>query len=482
MKLSTLLEKVNIIDVKADLDMGIIGVSYDTRTICPGDLFVAIRGLKYDGHKYIEDAVKKGAACVICEEPPTADAQYVLVENSRKALALSSAAWFGNPAEKMKIIGATGTNGKTTVTTLIKHVLEQCTEKKIGLIGTNGNWIGDKEYLTSYTTPESFEIQKLLAMMVDEGCEYVIMEVSSHALALDRVHGITFEVGIFTNLSPEHLDFHKSMEEYAKAKSLLFSICRNSVVNIDDEYAQIMIDNAPGRVFTYSIKNEKADLVGKNVHLRPNKVEFCALTVGNLCRVELKIPGLFSVYNALATISAALLAGFDLEIITSAIGTCKSAKGRVEIVPTDTDYTVLIDYAHTPDALMNVISMARESTKGRVVTLFGCGGDRDKSKRARMGQIAAKYSDFVVVTSDNPRTEDPDEIISQILVGMTDTKTPYEVIVNRREAIHWALDNARPDDVLILAGKGHETYQIVGVEKIHFDEREIVADFFEVRG
>lgn len=479
MKLCDLLKKVNTLTVDADLDTDISGISYDTRTLSPGDLFVAIRGLEFDGHMYIEEAVKKGAACVICEEELFIDAQYIVVENSRKALALVSAEWFGHPAEKIKIIGATGTNGKTTVTTLIKCVLENCTGGKIGLIGTNGNLIGDKEYLTSFTTPESFEIQKLLAMMVDEGCKYAVMEVSSHALALYRVYGITFEVGIYTNLSPEHLDFHKTMEEYARAKALLFSYCRHSVINIDDEYASVMVKTAHDHVYTYSIKNETADLVGKNVHLSPDKVEFCALTIGHLCRVEVDIPGLFSVYNALATISAALLLEFELEDIATAIRTCDSAKGRVEVVPTNTDYTVLIDYAHTPDALLNILSMARGSTKGRVVTLFGCGGDRDKTKRPIMGEIAAKHSDFVVVTTDNPRTEDPNEIISQILVGMEGTKTPYEVIPNRCDAIHWALRNSRADDVLILAGKGHETYQIIGTEKNHFDEREIVAEYFK---
>ena len=480
MKLVDLLNKVTILLNNADLDMEISGISYDSRTLNQGDLFVAIRGYEFDGHGYINDAINKGAACVICEETPPECLRYIVVENSRIALALISAAWFENPSTKIKVIGVTGTNGKTTVTTLLKSVLEYTTQAKVGLIGTNGNYIGDKEYLTSLTTPESYDIQRLLCKMVDENCEYAVMEVSSHALTLYRVHGIMFEVGIFTNLTPEHLDFHKSMDEYAKAKSKLFSYSRYAAINIDDEYARIMIESATGTVFTYSVKNDAADLVGKDVRLKPNKVDFCALTIGNLQRVELNIPGMFSVYNALAIISAALLTGIKIEDISSALKECHSVKGRVEIVPTNTDYTVIIDYAHTANALKNVILMARECFSGRVVTLFGCGGDRDNSKRPEMGRVAAKYSDYVIVTSDNPRTEDPEFIISQILTGMSDTKTPYKVIENRLQAIQWALENSQSGDVLILAGKGHETYQIVGREKRHFDEREIVADFCDL--
>ena len=476
MTLVKLLENVKILESAVSLDLQISGICSDTRKLTPGNLFVAVRGYESDGHEFIDEAVKKGAACIICEEKPKADIAYITVEDSRKALALVSAAWFDYPAKKMKVIGVTGTNGKTTVTTLLKCVIEKSTNSKAGLIGTSVNMIGDKQLPANLTTPESYEIQELLAMMVDEGCEYAVMEVSSHALVLSRVCGIEFEVGVFTNLSQDHLDFHGTMEAYAQAKSMLFSQSKNSAINIDDEYAQVMINGASGNVFTYAINDVSADLVGKDVKLYSDRVTFCALTIGNLLRLDVRIPGMFTVYNVLSVVSAALLLGLDIDTVTSVLPLCEGVKGRAEVVPTGRDFTILIDYAHTPDALEKIICAARTSVSGRVVTLFGCGGDRDSSKRPIMGSIAAKYSDFVIVTSDNPRTEQPGEIIKEILMGMEGTSTPYEVIENRREAIKWAIDNAKPEDVIILAGKGHETYQIIGKDKLHFDEREVVSE------
>jgi UDP-N-acetylmuramoyl-L-alanyl-D-glutamate--2,6-diaminopimelate ligase len=373
----------------------------------------------------------------------------------------------------------TGTNGKTSVTSLIKRIIEKCSGTKVGLIGTNGNKIGDRELSTAFTTPESYEMQKLLDKMALEGCENVVMEVSSHALYLSRVYGIEYDVGVFTNLSPEHLDFHHTMEAYAEAKSLLFASCRESVINIDDLYAPLMIKRATGNVTSYAINNPSADLVGRELHLEAEKVEFCAQSAGSQNKVEMPIPGLFSVYNALASIAAATILGFEITDVVSALMLCEGVKGRAEIVPTGREHTVLIDYAHTPDALRNIITAVRGFARGRVVTLFGCGGDRDKAKRPMMGQIAAELSDLVIVTSDNPRTESPGVIINEILSGMEGTKTPFRIIENRREAINQALDDLQSGDVLILAGKGHETYQILGKEKIHFDEREVIADYLK---
>ena len=478
MKLRDLLEKVEIAEVCADLDTVVTGVCFDTRKLRAGELFVANKGYQWDGHLFIEEAVLKGAACVICENAPQVKTQFVLVRNTREALAAISAAWFRYPASGLKMIGVTGTNGKTTVTSLIKRVIEECTGRPVGLIGTNGNMIGDKVFETEYTTPESYGIHEFLDMAAGEGCRYIVMEVSSHALQLGRVYGIDFEVGVFTNLTPDHLDFHDSMEEYAGAKAVLFSHSRNAVINIDDGYAPLMIENSTGNVFTYAIEDSTADLVAKNIKLSADKVEFCVLTIGNLIRVELPVPGVFSVYNALAVTSAVMLLGFEIGQVASALQSCGGVKGRVEVVPTGCDHTVLIDYAHTPDALSNIISAARGFTRHRVVTLFGCGGDRDRKKRPLMGEIAARLSDFVIVTSDNPRTEEPGAIINEILAGMESTETPKIVIENRREAIYWALENAQPGDVLILAGKGHETYQIFGKEKRHFDEREVVAEYY----
>ena len=303
------------------------------------------------------------------------------------------------------------------------------------------------------------------------------MEVSSHALALDRVYGVPFELGIFTNLTPEHLDFHHTMEEYGAAKAILFSNSRLGIINLDDSHAQEMIDAVSCPVYTYSAGNDKADLVAKDIKFRTDSVDFIALTIGKLQRIELAIPGMFSVYNALSAIAAALNLGFKLPEIAEALMQCSGVMGRAEVVPTGRDFTIIIDYAHTPDALENIIKTVREVAEGRVVTLFGCGGDRDKTKRPVMGKIAADFSDFVIVTSDNPRTENPGEIITEILEGMAKTKTPYVVIENRREAIGWAVAHAQPGDVIVLAGKGHETYQIFGKDKTHFDEREVVADF-----
>ena len=476
MKLRDLLEKVDIVQTNADMETDVRGVGYDSRAIRAGELFIAIKGYKSDGHDFIKEAAGKGSICVICEKAPDMSIPYVIVGDSRNALALASAAWFGYPASKLKLVGVTGTNGKTSVTNLIKHAIEKCSDSKVGLIGTNGNFIGDRELHTELTTPESYEMQKILDKMNLEGCEYVIMEVSSHALYLSRVYGIEYDVAVFTNLTPEHLDFHSSMEDYANSKSLLFQNCGKAAINIDDPYSHIMIENCAGSVTTYAIKNSSADLVGKDVKLHADKTEFCVLEVGRLARVELQIPGMFSVYNSLAAIATMTLLGFEIDDVTPTLLSCEGVKGRAEVLPIGMEYTVLVDYAHTPDALMNIIQAVRGFAKGKVTTLFGCGGDRDKAKRPLMGKVATDLSDRVIITTDNPRTEDPQAIIDDILAGIVDTNTPYTVILNRRDAIYRALDDQRPGDVLILAGKGHETYQILGKEKIHFDDREVVAE------
>lgn len=477
MKLEQLLENVDIVSQKADMQLNISGVSYDTRVIRSGDLFVAIKGYMTDGHKHIEAAVDSGAVCVICEVAPSVDIPYVLVKDSRKALSLVSSTWFNYPAKRLKLVGVTGTNGKTSVTNLIKRIIERCTDSKVGLIGTNGNFIGDRELPSEHTTPESFEMQKLLDKMILEGCEYVVMEVSSHALYLSRVYGIEYDVAVFTNLTPEHLDFHGTMEDYAAAKAILFQNCKEAVINIDDEYADVMMANADYPILTYAISNTSANMIGKDVMLEADKVQFKVAYSGKENDVRLPIPGMFSVYNALAAIGAVSLLGFDIENIISPLCVYEGVKGRAEVVSTGHEHTVLIDYAHTPDALENIISTARAFTKGKLITLFGCGGDRDKAKRPLMGHIATDLSDFAIITSDNPRTEASMSIIDEILTGIDQSSDgKYLVIENRREAIVYALDNMQTGDVLIIAGKGHETYQIIGKEKIHFDDREVVAE------
>ena len=480
MKLQELLRGVAVKSSTAADDLEIHEVRYDSRAVQAGDLFVAIRGFATDGHQYISKALEQGAVAVVCEEAP-AGVPAVVVENARQALAEIAANRFGHPADSMVMLGVTGTNGKTTTTYLVKHMLEDAGHK-VGLIGTNQNLIGDEVIETERTTPESYELHALFARMRDAGCTHVIMEVSSHSLVLDRVYGIPFAVGAFTNLTQDHLDFHKTMEEYRKAKAMLFAISEKGVINLDDDAAQAMLADAKCPCLTFSCEKDAADLTAKNICLHADGVEFVATTKGELARVKLPIPGHFSVENALAALGIVLQTGMSLADAAHSLATATGVKGRVEVVPTDTDYTVLIDYAHTPDGVENVLRAVRGFAKGRVIALFGCGGDRDRTKRPKMGKIAADLADFCVVTSDNPRTEDPKAIIDDILEGMQGTKTPMEVIVDRPEAIHWALAHAKKDDVIVLMGKGHETYQEINHVKHHMDEREIVASFFDNKG
>lgn len=476
MKLQDLLKGVAVLESTAAPDTEINEVRYDSRAVRPGDLFVAIRGYATDGHQYIGKALEQGAAAIVCEEAP-AGTPAVVVENARRALAEIAANRFGHPADSMVMLGVTGTNGKTTTTYLVKHMLEDAGHK-VGLIGTNQNLIGDEVVETERTTPESYELHALFARMRDAGCTHVIMEVSSHSLVLDRVHGIHFAVGAFTNLTQDHLDFHKTMEEYRRAKALLFTISDKGVINLDDPAAGAMLADAKCPCLTFSCEKDAADLTAKNLKLHADGVEFVAATKGDLARVKLPIPGHFSAENALTALGIVLQLGMPLADAAKSLATATGVKGRVEVVPTDTDYTVLIDYAHSPDGVENVLRAVRGFARGRVVALFGCGGDRDRTKRPKMGKIAADLADFCIVTSDNPRTEDPKAIIDDILEGMKGTKTPMQVIVDRPEAIHWALAHAKKDDIIVLMGKGHETYQEVNHVKHHMDEREIVRDFF----
>lgn len=480
MKLSEIVKDIKTVELKGgDTEIG--GISYDSRSVKRGDVFVAVKGFAFDGHKYIPAAIEAGAAAVICQELPSADIPYALVEDSRLALALASRELFGDPASEMKIIGVTGTNGKTTTTYLLKHLLESKLDAKVGLIGTNGNMIGSEFIHTERTTPESFELQRLFREMADSGCTHVVMEVSSHSLSLDRVAGIHFDVGIFTNLTQDHLDFHGTMEDYAAAKAKLFTVCTDGCINADDKWCDTMTENASCKLHTYSVDSDNATLRAKDVRLTPSGIEFSACTDTESEKVKLCIPGKFSVYNALCVISAGLLLGISLSDCADALASAKGVKGRMELVPTDGDYTIVIDYAHTPDALENALKALRINEDARLVALFGCGGDRDRTKRPIMGSVAAKYADHVIVTSDNPRTEEPQSIINDILEGMKDTATPYTVICDRVEAICTAIDEHQKGDVILLAGKGHEDYQVVGHEKHHMDEREIVAEHIEMR-
>ena len=480
MKLKELLHGLDVMELHADEALDITGVQYDSRQVTPGALFVAISGFQTDGHKYIPKAMENGAVCVVCEKKPETDIPYVLVSNARSALAALGANWFGHPADAMCVVGITGTNGKTTSTYLLKHVLEKTLGAKVGLIGTIQNMIGDEILHTERTTPESFELQKLFADMRDAGCTHVIMEVSSHALVLHRADQIRFGAAVFTNLTEDHLDFHQTMDAYCDAKAMLFRRCETGAVNVDDAYAKRIMEQADCRLLTYSAQGTPAALTAEHVELFSDRVEFDAVYQNKRAAVMLGIPGIFSVYNALGVIAAALALNIPLQKIADALRTAQSVKGRVEVVPTPgKDYTVLIDYSHTPDSLENALKTARGFCRGRVIAVFGCGGDRDPFKRPVMGEIGGRLADLCVVTSDNPRTEDPNAIIAQIAEGMKDAKNKPVVIENRVEAIGWALDHARENDIILLCGKGHETYQEVGHEKRHMDEREIVAEHLE---
>lgn len=474
MKLSDILKGINVKNKYVDKEVA--DVTQDSRLVEKDFLFICIKGATFDGHSVAEDMLKKGAAAVVVEKDLGLDNQ-ILVENTRAVYSLICANFFGSPAEKLKLIGLTGTNGKTTTTFLIKQILENV-GKKVGLIGTVQNMVCDEVYPAHYTTPDPHELQLLFRKMVDAGCEYCVMEVSSQALAQGRVAGLHFMIGAFTNLTQDHLDYHKTWENYFLSKRMLFENCDIAVTNLDDENGLKITEGLNCEIKTYSVDNNAADFTAKNVSFASNGIRY-ELVCDRIGRVTCPIPGRFSVYNSLCAASIALSIGIGFEDTIIAIGKSSGVKGRIEVVPTNTDYTVIIDYAHSPDGLENIISSLQEIAKGRVVTVFGCGGDRDATKRPKMGAIAAKLSDFCVVTSDNPRSENPSKIIDDILVGMQGTKTPYQVVENRKEAIAWAMSHAKADDIILLAGKGHETYQILPTGTIHFDEREVIADILK---
>ena len=481
MKLKDILKDVDVRELHADPETEIGGVRYDSRQVKPGDLFVAIRGFESDGHRFIPMAREKGCAAVLCQDAPEGEGPWVRTEDSRLALALAARNFYRDPASEMKIIGVTGTNGKTTTTILIKQLLEKCLGARVGLVGSISNLIGDEELHAEHTTPESSDLQELFRRMADAGCTYCVMEVSSHSLVLHRVAGVRFAVGVFTNLTQDHLDFHKTMEEYAGAKSLLFAQCDAAAANIDDKWEPVVLAGARCPVLTFSAQDDSAGLSARDIKLSAQGVRFCALETSGLARVFLGLPGQFSVYNALAAMACGRLLGIPLQDCARAMADMKGAKGRVEPVPTDGDYSIFIDYAVTPDAIDNVLTALRDIAPARLVILFGCGGDRDRKKRPIMGRIACEKADFVIVTSDNPRTEEPEAIVEEILAGVRECKTPYKVIVDRPAAIEWAIMNHKPGDVIVLCGKGHEDYQIIGKTKIHMDEREIVADILKKR-
>ena len=475
MKLRELLKNIVVLAHTADLELEISAICYDSRKAEPGCLFVAVGGFATDGNRFIPMALEKGAAAVVTAKKPEGEIPYILVESDRLALALLGCNFYGNPAASMTMIGITGTNGKTSSTLLLKQVLEKTQGAKVGLIGTMANMIGQEVIPTERTTPESLDLQALFARMRDSGCTHVVMEVSSHAITLERIGGVRFDVAAFTNLTEDHLDFHKTMDAYCDAKAELFRRCDRAVVNADDSYAGRILSAAACPVLTTSVTT-KEGLHAEDVALHAEGISFTAVCGEERERVTLPIPGKFTVYNALTVLGVAHQLGISIHDCAEALKSAEGVKGRVEVVPTPgTPYSVLIDYAHTPDALENVLRTVRDFCKGRLISVFGCGGDRDPMKRPIMGKIGVELSDIAIITSDNPRTEAPMAIIQDILKGVNQESGEYIVMEDRRGAIRYAMDIAEKNDIIVLAGKGHETYQDIGGQKHHLDEREEVA-------
>lgn len=455
-------------------DIFVEGITNDSRKVQKGYAFICLKGSKYDGHEFVSSALKKGAVVIITDKPLGQEAE-VVVEDTRKAYAEMSANWFGNPSKSIKLIGVTGTNGKTYVTYMLKSILEH-KGYKTGVIGTIQNLVGDEVYPADNTTPDAYQINNLLAKMCNAKCEYAIMEVSSHGLDQKRVWNLDFDVAAFTNLTQDHLDYHKTMEAYLEAKEKLFSMCKTAVINLDDKYAKRIIDGLGCSCVTYAIDDRTSTYSANAINLKADATEFQFVGDYTIKRMKIKTAGRFSVYNALCAAVCAKELGLSVDDIAEAMEKMNGVKGRAEIFPTGKDFSVIIDYAHTPDGLENILKTFKELKRGRLVCLFGCGGNRDVTKRPIMGAVAAKIADFVIVTSDNPRDEDPSTIMDEILSGMKEYRTPYVLIEDRKEAIKYAVQNAEKDDIIVLSGKGHEDYQILCHGKVHLDEREILSD------
>lgn len=483
MKLTKLLERLEYEVVAGSDQIEITELTNDSRKIVEGSVFVCISGAVFDGHAYVEDVAKKGAAAVIVEKDVEAPEGLTVIKvaDTRYALALTSAAYFGYPADKLKVIGITGTKGKTTTTYMVKSILEGVGHK-VGLIGTIEAIIGDKVIPAANTTPESFTIQKYFAEMVEAGCDSVVMEVSSQGLMLHRTAGIPFEIGIFTNLGEDHIgpNEHTDFEDYKRCKGLLFKQCKLGIANVDDEWYEDVFQGATCKVETFGF-SEKADLRAVNVeHVsRPGYLGMKYQVSGLMnFDVEIDIPGEFSVYNSLTAIAVCRHFDVPVENIKKALKVAK-VKGRIEMVKVADDFTLMIDYAHNAMSLESLLKTLRDYHPGRLVTIFGCGGNRSKTRRFEMGEVSGKLSDFTIITSDNPRFEEPQDIINDIITGMKKTDGAYVDICDRKEAIRYAIEHGKSGDVIVLAGKGHETYQEIKGVKYDMDDRVLIKEVLE---
>lgn len=482
MILKSLLKGLDYEVIKGNEESKVQNIRYDNRKIEQGDAFVCVKGFKVDGHSFIGDAIKKGAKTLIVQEDVSVqeDITIIKVRDTRKALAIMSSNYFGNPKDKLKIIGITGTNGKTTSAFIIKSILEKA-GLMTGLIGTIANYIGNKKVDAVRTTPESYELHELFKNMVDAGVEYCVMEVSSHSLELDRVYGVQFEEGIFTNLTRDHLDFHKTFENYYNAKFKLFERSNHSIINLDDPYGANIVKDIEERgvktkVSTFSIEKE-SDFKAFEIKSHSNGSEF-KVNLESIEEFSINIPGEYNIYNSLGCIICAYNLNIPMDKIKEGLSDVV-IPGRCELVAKEKNlpYSIIIDYAHTPDGLENILSTVKAFTKNRMISVFGCGGDRDKVKRPQMGKIGCELSDIAIITSDNPRSEEPMDIINDIVKPLNYDN--FVIEVNRKEAIRKAMNMALEGDVIVIAGKGHETYQILKDETIHFDEREVVYDILE---
>ncbi len=451
----------------------ITAVDYDSRKVGRGSLFCCLVGEKTDGHNFASMAVEKGASALICQRPLPLNVPQLIVPDGREAMARAAACFYGHPERELTMLAVTGTNGKTSVTYMVKSVAETA-GKKVGLIGTIQNLIGEEKVYTERTTPESVDLFALLRRMADKGVDLVVMEVSSHALAQQRVAGIPFKAGLFTNLTQDHLDYHKTFENYRAAKKKLFAQCGIAILNGDDETAAYMKEGLSIPVWTMGI-HHPGEFYARGIEITTQGASFHLFTPQGNGRISLHISGLFSVYNAMGTAALCTAAGIPFSCIVKGLEGLRGVAGRLECVDTgDRPFSVYVDYAHTPDALQNVLETARGFTRRRLISVFGCGGDRDHGKRPIMGEIGGRYSDHVILTSDNPRTEDPMDILKAVEEGVKRTATPYIVTENRREAIREALEEAGDGDVIVIAGKGHESYQEINGVRHHFDDKEIV--------
>jgi len=469
--------------------VSVSGVAHDSREVREGDIFVCLVGSSFDGHRFVTEAIRKGAAALVVQsdrlESISPDIPHIAVDDTRSALPLVASCVYGRPSGKLKLFGVTGTNGKTTTTLLLERILRQ-QGWKTGVIGTLGSSFMGDPIPSEHTTPEADQLQFLLREMLLRGGDAVVMEVSSHAIAMKRTLACEFDGAAFTNLTQDHLDFHSTMEEYFQTKLRLFAEYPmasaktfRASINMDDPYGRRILTETKGEVVTYAVRHD-AILTVRDIHYAPNQTRFILRSPAGDCEVTLQIGGAFQVSNALAAAGVAWGIGMDLKAIAKGLGELPAAPGRFESVQTGRDFHLIVDYAHTPDGLRNLLTSARELSPKRILLVFGCGGDRDRIKRPIMARIASEYADRIFITSDNPRHEDPMAIIEEMCVGIVD-KRSCAVIPDRREAIKTAIHEAKEGDLVILAGKGHEDYQIIGDKKIHFDDREVARELLEVR-